>query len=206
MIYNIINLALITWVVSIVYTLMKFRNVIIHKKGTHYLTFPTFIPTFGKKFENTIVFNNKSKYTIINQKDASKIFGITIRNSFRHHKNSVRFIWRYYNGSFQVGIRAYIDGKPFNKFFEPSIEEYKSVSLKMYKEKSHVSCFMSYDGEEYLITVNHDTVRFNLFSLFLMPYFGGEDSAPCDVEYEIHNNIYNKNGEFKLENGMILNF
>lgn len=206
MILNFILFSVLVLVIIGAYTLDKFNSgEIVHKKGTHYLSLPTIFPTFGDKWYSVIQFTEDSRYEIDNQIDASKIFGITLKNSLHHHKNSIRFIWRYYQGSYQVGIRVYIDGKSENKFFDVNIDEYKPVGLKLYKGKDNVSAHMDYDGEHYLFTIKHEHVN-SVFSLFLFPYFGGKQSAPKTVKYKLTNNKYLTSGEYKIENGMILNF
>ncbi len=185
---------------------MYTRGYIVHKKGKHFLTFPTIIPTFDESKENIIRFTDKSKYIISDQKAFNTIFGITLMNSFKTKGNSVRFIWRCYNDSFQIGVSVYFDGKQKDIFFKPNISTYELVSLKIRKYDTHFSCFMSHNGEEHLIMLDYPKrVDRNFISLLILPYFGGNETAPKDVEYDLYNNTY-QIGTFKKDNNMILNF
>lgn len=155
------------------------------KKGTHA---PFRLPELlldQQRLAAKVVFTNSCAYNIgiKDQADINKLFGIGYFPS--HHKNSVRFGWRYVIELDAIEMFAYWYS---NK-----------------ERKSHHLCFVSLEKEHlyilnimeigHTLTIYDNTktigsfvigdVLGRSFGYLLRPYFGGNQKAPHDIEIKI---------------------
>lgn len=159
------------------------------KKGTHSsFRLPKIIPGTYHMYVYTITFTESCVYDLGNedQLDVNKLFGIGYFPS--HHKNSVRFGWRYDLESQKIEILSYYykNGK---RFFDTicfvNIGESYTYVLAInhdYHELSvHGSSTLN-DRHYYKTKVDVDPQS---VGYLLRPYFGGNQKAPHDINIKI---------------------
>ena len=133
----------------------------------------------------SVCFDESCKYDLAgpDQFDVNKLFGFSI--GFNHHQESIRFGWRSFGQEIELSAYAYISGKR-------TIETICTVPLN-----TQVDLFLAVESSNYRWTV------FTRNSLYretkipkgepfsvgysLWPYFGGNQSAPHDMEIKIIN-------------------
>ncbi|HEY9117446.1 MAG TPA: hypothetical protein VIN11_06450, partial [Roseivirga sp.] len=119
-----------------------------------------------------------------NQMDINKLFGFSDCNSL-HHQNSIRFGWNWNGEAIDIYGYHYLDGK-LNWKYLGTVEINKVYRYNIYLFEDLIE--MEIEG----ITANK--VQFNRHNLIceigyyyqLFPYFGGDETAPHDI------NIYFK--------------
>ena len=154
-------------------------SIVKHKKNKHYGILP--LPFFVSKKHLTfrIKFTEDSKYDVVDQIAGNKIFGLTKSLLDKHHKNSVRFIWRYYKNEFQIGVRYYINGESNNYYFD-KVNINEEYVLRMECISNKVICSLNDDKIEILF----DSAISN-YKWFLFPYFGGSSKPNKNIEYKL---------------------
>ncbi len=129
-----------------------------------------------------IIFDESAIYETVdpnNQADINKLFGFAECNS-NHEENSIRFGWRWFNQELQIFAYQHLDGKI-------QWEEIGSVELnKPYR----YSIYLFSDRYELEIQdVNNKNTRMSRSDLVcnkggyyqLWPYFGGDETAPQEI-------------------------
>jgi len=149
--------------------------------GKHYSTYKVEllqndILSFQTKFDETAEYTSKIP---VNQWDTNKLFGFADCNSF-HHVHSARFGWRWLDGKIDIIAYCYVSGERIIEVIgstQPGIVNNYEIQLldSLYRFKfddtvldiqRHKPCDL---GEYYL----------------LFPYFGGDETAPHDVNIYI---------------------
>jgi len=122
-----------------------------------------------------------------NQKDINKLFGYSF--GF-HHKNSVRFGWRFNGEELEIVSYVYRDGKRVNEWDENiyigNIECGKKYLFEIKMDDGKY--FLSIRDEKHnLIGINYLNHGKKLFPIgyHLWPYFGGNEKAPKDFMFKI---------------------
>lgn len=159
-------------------------------------TFTTYIIKQGKNFcENNgyalfsqsiikfkVIFDSSCIYTNVdpnNQADINKLYGFADCNSF-HQINSARFGWNWNDGKMRLHAYCYVD----------SIRQFKELgTVELNKE---ITCSLETLPGKYVFTLNgkKDTVERHCTDTIaigykLLPYFGGDESAPHEVRIKI---------------------
>lgn len=159
------------------------------KKGTHSpFRFPKLIPGSHHLYGYDIVFTPSCAYNLENedQLDVNKLFGIGYFPS--HHKNSVRFGWRYFVEKQQIEILSYYY-KDSQRYFDHicfvNIGDLYSFSLTItdkYHELIVASKYPTNYPEYYKVEI---PVIPKSIGYLLRPYFGGNQKAPHDMTIKI---------------------
>jgi hypothetical protein len=156
------------------------------KKGTHS---PFRLPRllFGtKKLAYSVKFTDSCRYEIgSDQTDINKLFGIGYFPY--HHRNSVRFGWVYNpskNDTMEIYAYWYKDGKRFSEFL-CDVPINGPVYYEMAKEYStpvgwYFRLRVIFDKKE--IGRTAVMVRPQWAGYLLRPYFGGNQTAPHNME------------------------
>lgn len=154
------------------------------KKGKHSSSpiFPLLAIGKKKELKWIVKFDDSVSYMLPNdnQLDINKLCGIGWFPS--HHQNSVRFGWRYNEGTAKVDIFAYVyvKGQRLSSAVDPkliaSLDRNKEYELKMtLTDKSYV---LEANGKAVVILKDW---RIQSFGYYLKPYFGGDEVAPHDI-------------------------
>lgn len=161
------------------------------KKGRHRTNRPKLGLHWKKnRVAYDVMFSKSCLYKTMvpeNMKDINKLFGISF--GF-HHQNSVRFGWRD-NGVGKIDLIAYVykDGKRINEWDE-------SIYIETVDVHTHYRMEISVGGGHFMFTViKGDKIvgatiiehGENLFPIgyHLNPYFGGDETAPHDMNIEL---------------------
>lgn len=153
-----------------------------HRSGLH-IGF-----TFGNRIAFEAEFNSTCLYQLdgSDKYDINKLFGMS--TSWYHHKNSCRFGWRCIDGeNIEILAYVYVDGvrqtyldsqilgtvKPNQKF-------YASININKDKDKY----LFNFDNNSF-IEVDYKPAKIFPFKYKLYPYFGGNKTAPHDMEIKI---------------------
>lgn len=166
---------------------------VVHNTWYHrYSLLPLPVLTGKSDFLFKIRFTEDSKYEVEDEIAGNKIFGFTTSIWDRHHKNSVRFIWRYVknknNGEYQIGIRSYINGKTNNQYFTKQITVGKYYYLRMFHVKGVVTCLLESADDTFSEVPQKIEVQFEKVSKYkwlLFPFFGGKSLPNKKVTYEL---------------------
>jgi hypothetical protein len=149
------------------------------KKGDHYSTHLLHELRFNH-LTYDIIFDPSCVYTIkpSDQADINKLFGFSDCNN-QHHENSARFGWRWYKDSLQVLAYVYNNSVVSSKYLA-------SVELGIANRYT-----LSMDGSYYYFTINNKVNKIPMkrtkscdlgVYYLLYPYFGGNNTAPHDVD------------------------
>lgn len=161
------------------------NNIVIIKKGTHA---PFRLPKFlmgEHRLAANIIFTSSCRYDIglADQADINKLFGIGYFPF--HHKNSVRFGWRYIIDKDVIEIMAYwyVDGeRKWEHVCYCSIDKEYMFMLVM-NDKGHV--LLVYDENTQLGNFTITGVKKTLIAYLLRLYFGGNQVAPHDIKVKM---------------------
>lgn len=151
------------------------------RKGTHScISFPTILLRNSNNLGYIVEFTPSCEYDLgdEDQGDINKLFGIGYFP--HHHKNSVRFGWRWVDNLGFVELIAYWykNGNRYNRHIcYVSISTKVKCELKV--EENHAAFIV--DGIGYVIIPFE---RKNI-SYLLHPYFGGNKVAPHDIEIKM---------------------
>lgn len=146
------------------------------KKGTHApLTLPKLLIN-PKLISYRVVFTESCAYNIGNdQGDINKLFGIGYLP--HHHHNSVRIGWNYENNKINIFAYWYEKKVRWWKLLE-KIDTNTSHTFSIFMQKNaHI---IYYGKKSYAINVKSNCVGY-----LLGPYFGGNRTAPHDIEIDI---------------------
>lgn len=130
---------------------------------------------FNFKFDSTAIYQTSDPR---NQADWNKLMGFSDCGSL-HQTNSIRLVWRWYQGELQIGEYRYQEG-------EREFSTLTSVDLG----RANTASIQAADGE-YRIRVNEQKVTRPRYcdsrtpSYWLFPYFGGDESAPHIVNISV---------------------
>lgn len=165
------------------------KSKVVHNTWYHRYSLLSLPVLTGKSdFFFKLKFTEDSKYEVEDDIAGNKIFGFTTSIWNRHHKNSVRFIWRYYKGEYQIGVRSYVDGVTHNEYFTQQIAVDKYYYLRIFHVKGVVTCMLEESDGSFGDVPQKIEVRFNQISKYkwlLFPFFGGESLPNKKVTYEL---------------------
>lgn len=158
-----------------------YQNYII-KKGEHWSTYKQ--ATLQNETLNfSVIFDESAIYeceTPENQYDTNKLLGFSGCNSF-HHENSARFGWSWVEGELNISAYCYVDS-------ERIIIPIGTVEINKASDYS-----LTVTKDEYIFKLdNYPTVTVDRgsdcnigFYYMLYPYFGGNETAPQDIDIKI---------------------
>lgn len=155
------------------------------KKGTHApFRFPELLFD-QQRLAAKVVFTRTCAYDIgiKDQADINKLFGIGYFPS--HHKNSVRFGWRYVIELDAIEVMAYWYSKgerKSNHICFVSLEKEHLYILNI-MEVGHI--LDVYDNAKKIGNFVIGDVPGRSIGYLLRPYFGGNQTAPHDIEIKI---------------------
>lgn len=127
---------------------------------------------FKVKFDSSAIYKTKASG---NQLDINKLYGFSDNNS-THQEYSARFGWRWHAGKLEIFAYLYNAGKrSFSKIGEAEIGNVYNCSIKV-------------DGNHYVFSINDQSITVSRESTTksavgykLFPYFGGDESAPHQI-------------------------
>jgi hypothetical protein len=133
---------------------------------------------FMVKFDSSAVYQTKLAE---NQYDINKLYGFSDNNA-DHHQYSARFGWRWSNNSLRLFAYLYNQGAVTSK------------ELAIVPIGKEITCSIQVTASSYLFTVNGVTERLPRMAATpkgkgyqLYPYFGGDETAPHDINIWIKN-------------------
>ncbi len=148
------------------------------KAGHHYSRERGMNFALGETFSFSAMFNETAMYvsdTLINQQDVNKLYGFS-DHTIDNHENSARFGWRWYQNQIQIFAYTYADG----------VREMKQVGVAEISEANDYEIRAT--DTSYLFTFKGEVIsmkRGHISSgpcVTLFPYFGGNETAPHDIE------------------------
>jgi len=153
-------------------------------KGEHR---STWFPRFhfkGHEFTIKVKFNSSCRYKIHgdDQYDINKIGGYGF--GWNHHKNSFRLGWTWNTDKKKIVLWAYVyyDGnRTYQAIKECSDTETVTVRVKLGKT-SGWPVWMVYANRDIAPTYIQASGSFPKWGFKLYPYFGGQETAPHDIE------------------------
>ncbi|MFC6999613.1 hypothetical protein [Rufibacter roseus] len=152
------------------------------KSGAHETTNP-FKPLKTNKIKFSVKFDKTAKYSTKdpnNQADINKLYGMADCNSF-HHTNSARFGWRWYQGKLELHAYSYANGVNSSKLVS-------AVDLDKW-----YTCEIKLEDNKYVFQVGNQKVEQPRgcdgegVGYQLYPYFGGDETAPHEINILIKN-------------------
>ena len=127
---------------------------------------------FIVRFDSTAVYKTASSE---NQLDVNKLYGFSDNNS-DHHQFSARFGWRWSEGALRLFGYVYNNG-------EMSYEELGAINIG-----TEYNCAIKVTPANYIFTFNNNSKNMPRISTTataagyqLYPYFGGNETAPHDI-------------------------
>jgi predicted small secreted protein len=133
---------------------------------------------FLARFDSTAIYQTQS---VENQYDINKLYGFSDNNS-DHHQYSARFGWRWSDKALRLFAYVYNGGTVISK-------ELATVMIG-----AEVDCSIKISGDNYLFTVDGTTTSMPRIATTdkakgyqLYPYFGGDESAPHQINIWIKN-------------------
>jgi hypothetical protein len=145
-------------------------------KGMHFAVADIPWPFFNKTtIRKRVTFTESCAYDLgnTNQADWNKLFGLSFGGS--HHKNSVRYGWRYDNITKLIELSAYwyVDGvRNHKRFFHAEIGKEYDMVITVTKNKY----LFSVKSEKLFLGVPKNPTKSWGYELGL--YFGGDQTAP----------------------------
>lgn len=133
---------------------------------------------FAVKFDSAAIYE-----TVLpeNQYDINKLYGFSDNNS-DHHQYSARFGWRWSDKALRLFAYVYNQGAVVSK-------ELATVAIG-----AETNCSIKVTNSNYLFTVNGNTTPLprlatteNAKGYQLYPYFGGDETAPHQINIWIKN-------------------
>jgi len=150
------------------------------RKGQHSgISFPTFLLKRNHNVGYIVQFTPSCEYDIgDDQMDINKLFGVGYFP--HHHKDSVRFGWRWIGGIGLVELMAYWykDGKRDSRHI-CYVGVGTKIKCELKIEENHAAFIV--DGVGYAI-IPFEKKR---ICYLLHPYFGGNKVAPHDIEIKM---------------------
>lgn len=141
--------------------------------GNNYKTIETNEMAFAVKFDSTAIYQTTSPE---NQYDINKLYGFSDNNA-DHHQYSARFGWRWSDGALRLFAYVYNNGIVDSK-------ELATIPIGV-----EINCSIKVAASSYLFTVNGavtsmprtaTTEKAKGYQLY--PYFGGDESAPHQID------------------------
>ena len=133
---------------------------------------------FLARFDSTAIYQTQS---IENQYDINKLYGFSDNNT-DHHQYSARFGWRWSDKALRLFAYVYNGGAVISK-------ELTTVMIG-----AEVNCSIRISCDNYLFTVDGTTTSMPRTATTdkakgyqLYPYFGGDESAPHQIDIWIKN-------------------
>jgi hypothetical protein len=144
------------------------------RKGTHSpLRFPCM--TGSTELVHKVTFTESCRYDIgAEQADVNKLFGIGYLP--HHHRNSVRFGWRYQHAGGMVEVLAYWYHEGSRMFIPMGLVSIGTPHV--YVMRRHENMHQLY-LDKTLLEIPVPAPR---YGFLLRPYFGGNMTAPHDIE------------------------
>lgn len=146
--------------------------------GNTYKSIETSEMKFVVKFDSTAIYETAS---VENQYDINKLYGFSDNNA-DHHQFSARFGWRWSGKALRLFAYIYNQGAVISK-------ELTTVSIG-----AETSCSIKVTSTNYLFTVNGVTTQLSRMATTekakgyqLYPYFGGNETAPHQINIWIKN-------------------
>ncbi|WP_207430809.1 hypothetical protein [Sabulibacter ruber] len=150
------------------------------KSGDHETTNPfralaTNKIKFQVQFDSTAIYKTKDPG---NQADINKLYGMSDCGSF-HHQNSARFGWRWYNNRLELHAYSYVNSKNTSTFIT-------AIDLN----KPYM-CELTLTEDKYVFQVGNKKVEQDRGcagegkGYQLYPYFGGDETAPHEINIQI---------------------
>ena len=128
---------------------------------------------FTARFDETVRYDLGNR----NQDDINKLMGFSEANQ-HHQQNSIRFGWRYLKASDNIEILAYA--------YQEGDQWYQSVAKVEINET--VGYSIQIEDEAFILTVGESSLevlrlkaRERGLYYMLFPYFGGNETAPHDI-------------------------
>jgi len=151
------------------------------EKGKHYCSRRLPGLHFRSSMSRRVTLNPSMLYEHLNKDsyDWNKLFGFSF--GFRHHNNSVRFVWRpafNYPGMIEIGAYQYNKGVR-------SMEVICRLNAK--QQIAYDFEISIYEGKaRYYVNDDYHAQMafkkpFSLFGFKLFPYFGGQNTAPKEI-------------------------
>lgn len=149
------------------------------KQGQHYNSLRTFslFPhdsiAFEVVFDSTVIYQTQSP---ANQADWNKLIGFSDCGG-HHHANSVRVVWRYLpaSGGYQLGEYYYTNStRSFSTLGNYQIND--TIPVKIYIDNGFYRVQAGQKTGQKQRACNINLGRYALF-----PYFGGDETAPHDI-------------------------
>jgi hypothetical protein len=146
--------------------------------GNGYKAIETDEMKFVVKFDSTAIYQTQSSE---NQYDINKLYGFSDNNA-DHHQYSARFGWRWSDKALRLFAYVYNAGSVVSK-------ELATVGIG-----AEINCSIKVAGARYLFTVNGistelpraaTTEKAKGYQLY--PYFGGDETAPHQINIWIRN-------------------
>lgn len=149
--------------------------------GKHYSTYKVELLqshtlTFEAKFDETAIYTSKIEE---NQWDTNKLFGFSDCTD-NHHDNSARFGWRWLNEQIEILAYCYVDGE--------RIIEYVGATQPNMINKYEIQLLNDtyrFVMDTTIVDVNRSKPCDKGVYYLLFPYFGGDETAPHDVNIYI---------------------
>lgn len=141
-----------------------------------------------RRIVHRVMFGFSAKYDLgePDQHDVNKLFGVALRGI---HRDSVRFGWRYLRGTARVELLAYVyrDGARITApLCQVPMNHWYTLSIHSRELLGHDWVFRVHNENGELIHQNWmPGKRPGLFAFLLGPYFGGNRTAPHDIQIEI---------------------
>lgn len=153
-------------------------------QGQHYNNlrniglFPHDSLAFEVVFDSTAIYQTQNP---ANQADWNKLMGFSDCGT-HHHTNSARVVWRYLpaSGGFQLGEYYYSNGsRSFSALGNFQLND--TIPVKLYISKGYYQVEVGQKTGQEQRACNTSIGRYMLF-----PYFGGDETAPHDINIYIH--------------------
>ena len=154
-------------------------------KGSQFCDKSTYTPVSLDSLSFIVKFDSSAIYKTVdpqNQYDINKLYGFS-DNNMDHHQFSARIGWRWSESKLRLFGYVYNYG-------EVSSQEICSVSIGI-----PISCSIIIDKDHYDFRVNDTKLSLSRSSTTtkgsgykLFPYFGGDESAPHDINIWIRDN------------------
>jgi hypothetical protein len=148
------------------------------KKGQQYCVDNALMPAqytelkFMVKFDSTAIYETATRE---NQNDINKLYGFSDNNAM-HHEFSARFGWRWSNNALRL----------FGYVYNDSIRS--SAEIGVIRPGTEYDCKIKVAGNQYIFSVDNKTLAMPRTSptvsasgYKLLPYFGGDETAPHDI-------------------------
>ena len=154
-------------------------------KGSQFCDKSTYTPVSLDSLCFVVKFDSSAIYTTTdpqNQYDINKLYGFSDNNE-DHHQFSARIGWRWSDNKLRLFAYVYNYG-------EVSSDEISSVAIG-----AEISCAIIVDSNHYQFKVNNDRLTLprssktaQALGYKLFPYFGGDETAPHDINIWIKDN------------------